>query len=108
LTTICTLIFDDFNLHGWSNNSLWLIAAFILMAMYELWWIRYYISERKMSYFYTSFLGVPLAGATLPVISFFLLGIYGKVIWLLVATMILGVGHIGIHIQHSKELNSSK
>ncbi len=108
LTTICTLIFDDFNLHGWSNNSLWLIAAFILMAMYELWWIRYYISERKMSYFYTSFLGVPLAGATLPVISFFLLGVYGKVIWLLVATMILGIGHIGIHIQHSKELNSSK
>lgn len=51
---------------------------------------------------YNSFLGIPLAGATLPVIAFFLLGIYGKVIWLLAATIILGVGHIGIHIQHGK------
>jgi len=55
-----------------------------------------------LSDFYSSFLGVPLAGATLPVISFFLLGIYGKVVWLLIAVIILGVGHIGIHIQHRR------
>ena len=78
------------------------------MVMYELWWIRYFRSKRKLSDFYSSFLGVPLAGATLPVISFFLLGIYGKVIWLIVAVLILGVGHIGIHIQHSKEVEISK
>ena len=103
LTTICALIFNDFNLHGWSNWSWWLIAAFMLMTMYELWWVRYFRSERKLSDFYSSFLGVPLAGSTLPVISFFLLGIYGRVIWLLAATIILGIGHIGIHIQHIKE-----
>lgn len=104
LTTICTLIFDDFNLHNWSNWTWWLIAAFVLMVMYELWWIRYFLNEQKLSDFYSSFLGIPLAGATLPVISFFLLGIYGKVIWLIIAGIILGVGHIGIHLQHSKEL----
>lgn len=76
------------------------------MLLYELWWIRYFRSEQKLSDFYSSFLGVPLAGATLPVISFFLLGIYGKVIWLIAAALILGVGHIGIHMQHSKELKS--
>ena len=103
LTTVCVLTFDDFNLHGWSNWSWWLIAAFMLMTMYELWWVRYFRSERKLSDFYSSFLGVPLAGSTLPVISFFLLGIYGRVIWLLIAATILGIGHIGIHIQHSKE-----
>ena len=107
LTTICALIFNDLNLHGWSDWSWWLIAAFILMIMYELWWVRYFRSERKLSDFYSSFLGVPLAGSTLPVISFFLLGIYGRVIWLLIAAAILGIGHIGIHIQHSKELNIS-
>lgn len=107
LTTICVLIFDDFNLHGWSNWIWWLIAAFMLMIMYELWWIRYFRSERKLSDFYSSFLGVPLAGATLPVISFFLLGVYGKNIWLLGAVIILGIGHIGIHIQHSKEIKIS-
>lgn len=104
LTVICVLIFDDFNLHGWSNWTWWLVVAFVLMAMYELWWMRYFRSEQKLSDFYSSFLGVPLAGATLPVVSFFLLGIYGKVVWLLAATIILGVGHIGIHIQHHKEI----
>lgn len=107
LTTICALIFDDLNLHGWSSWTWWLIAAFVCMAAYEFWWIRYFRSEQKLSDFYSSFLGVPLAGATLPVVSFFLLGMYGKVIWLLAAATILGVGHIGIHIQHFKELSSS-
>lgn len=106
LTTVIALIFDGFNLHRWSNWTWWLIAAFVLMLLYELWWIRYFLSEQKLSDFYSSFLGVPLAGATLPVISFFLLGIYGKVIWLIIATIILGIGHIGIHMQHSKELKS--
>lgn len=103
LTVICVLIFDDFNLRGWSIWSLWLIAALGLMVMYECWWIRYFRSKRKISDFYSSFMGIPLAGATLPVISFFLLSIYGKNIWLMVAVTILGIGHIGIHIQHVKE-----
>ncbi len=104
LTTICVLIFDDFNLHDWSNWSWWLISALLFMAMYELWWIRYFRSQRQLSDFYSSFLGIPLAGATLPVISFFLLGIYGKVIWLSAATILLGIGHIGIHIQHKASI----
>lgn len=106
LTTISVLIFDDFNLYGWSKRCWWLIAAFVLMVMYELWWIRYFRSEGRLSDFYSSFLGIPLAGATLPVISFFLLGVYGRVIWLAAAAVILGVGHIGIHVQHWKELRS--
>lgn len=101
LTTVCALAFEDFNPHGWSSQSWWLAAAFALMVMYECWWIRYFCSERKLSDFYSSFLGVPLAGATLPVAAFFLLGIYGKVIWMLAAAVILGIGHIGIHMQHS-------
>ena len=104
LTSTCVLIFDDFNLHGWSNWAWWLIAAFVSMAMYELWWVRYFQNGQKLSDFYSSFLGIPLAGATLPVASFILLGIYGKVIWLIIATAILGVGHIGIHLQHSAEM----
>lgn len=101
LTCYCVLVFSDFNLRPWSPWSLWLAAAFLLMVMYELWWIRYFRSEHKLADFYSSFLGIPLAGATLPVAAFFLLGIYGRVIWMLIAAMILGIGHIGIHIQHS-------
>ena len=105
LTCCCSLIFTDFNIRPWTVWSLWLIAAFFLMLLYELWWIRYFRSARKLSDFYSSFLGVPLAGATLPVAAFFLLGIYGNVIWMLIAASILGVGHIGIHMQHQKGLS---
>lgn len=104
LTTVCALIFQDFNLHGWSNWCWWLIAAFVCMAMYEFWWIGYFRSERKLSDFYSGLGGIPLAGATLPVIAFFLLGIYGKVVWMIIAVIILGIGHIGIHAQHYREL----
>lgn len=105
LTTCCALIFSDFNLQGVSAWSLWLAAAFALMVMYEIWWVRYFKSERRLADFYSSFLGVPVAGATLPVVAFFLLGIYGKVVWMIIASIVLGIGHIGIHLQHRKELN---
>lgn len=102
LTTTCALIFDDFNIHGWSNWSWWLIGAFLCMVLYEAWWIRYFRSEKTLSNFYSSLLGIPLAGATLPVFAFLLLGIYGKVVWMIVSALILGIGHIGIHWQHKK------
>ncbi len=105
LTCCCSLICSDFNIHKWTLWSLWLIAAFILMIMYEAWWVRYFRSERKLSDFYSSFLGIPLAGATLPVLAFFMLGMYGKVAGMLVAALILGIGHIGIQIQHKSSID---
>lgn len=63
LTSCCALIFADFNVHGWTNWSWWLIAAFILMLIYELWWIRYFRSERRLEDFYSSFLSVPPCGS---------------------------------------------
>lgn len=104
LVSVTALIFSNFNLRAWSPWSLWLIAAAILMLLYECWWVRYFKSETTLADFYSSFLGVPVAGATLPVAAFFLLGIYGKVLWLMLAAIILGIGHIGIHLQHRKEL----
>lgn len=101
----CTaLIFSDFNIHGWSAWSFWLIAAIVLMVMYEYWWFRYFRSEKQMKDFYSSLWGIPVAGATLPVAAFFFLGLYGKVIWLMVSVVILGIGHIGIHLQHLREI----
>ena len=106
LTCCCSLVFSNFNIGAWTPWSLWLIAAFLCMLLYEGWWIRYFRSERKLSDFSSSFLGIPLAGATLPVMAFFLLGLYGKVGCMLIAALILGVGHIGIHIQHKKSLDA--
>lgn len=101
----CTvLIFSDYNLKLWSNWSWWLVLSFVMMVLYEIYWIRYFKSEKKMSDFYSSFFGIPVAGASLPVAAFMLLAIYGKNILLGIAVFILGIGHIGIHLAHRKEI----
>lgn len=102
--TCCALVFSDFNLHPWSAWSLWLVSSFVLMALYEVWWIRYFRSKKTQRDFYSSLLGIPVAGATLPVLAFLLLGIYGKVVWMVLSSVVLGIGHIGIHLQHRRQL----
>ena len=106
LVTCAAVIFSDFNLKPWSPWSWWLVASFALMMLYEAYWIRYFRSERTMRDFYSSILGIPVAGATLPVLAFLLLAVYGKNIVLGIAVVILGIGHIGIHLMHKKEIGS--
>lgn len=106
LVTCCSLIFSDFNLKPFSPWSLWLVASFALMLLYEGFWVRYFRGGHTLEDFYGRFCGVPLPGATLPVVAFFLLGIYGKVIWMMLSIVILGIGHIGIHMQHLKEFDN--
>lgn len=98
------LIFSDFNIHGISAWGIWLLAACILMLLYEIYWIRYFRSAKTMRDFYSSLLGIPVAGASLPVAAFFLLGIYGRNPLLIASVMMLGIGHIGIHLEHRKEI----
>jgi hypothetical protein len=102
--TCSILIFSDFNLAPFSAWSLWQIASFFLMLLYELNWIRYFTKEHTEENFYRSFCGIPVPGASLPVMAFLLLGIYGKVIWLIISAIIIGIGHIGIHVQHYKAI----
>ncbi|GFP75501.1 hypothetical protein [Clostridium fungisolvens] len=102
--TCSILIFSDFNIAPFSIWSLWLIVSFLLMLLYEICWIRYFVNEHTEENFYRSFYGIPIPLASLPVTAFMLLGIYGKVIWLIVSAIILGIGHLGIHIQHLKAI----
>ena len=104
LVSTLVLLFSDFNLHRRTWWSLWLAASFLLMVLYELYWIRYFKSDKTMRDQYSSFCGFPVAGATLPVAAFFLLGIYGRNILLIIASVILGIGHVGIHLGHKKEI----
>ena len=103
LVTTFTLIFSD-NLKPFSLWSIWLFCSMILMILYEIYWVKYFKSRRELSDFYGRFLGIPLPGATLPVVAFMLLGIYKRVIWLILSSIILGIGHIGIHLQHKREI----
>jgi len=104
LVTPIALIFTDYNIKPFSSWSIWLIISFLLMLLYEVSWIHYFRSKHTLADFYGDFLGIPVPGALLPVVAFFLLSIYGKVIWLTIAIIILGIGHIGIHIQHRKNI----
>ena len=102
LATVVALFFSDFNIriNAW---SIWLIISFACMVIYEIYWIRYFKGEKTLETFYGSFLGIPVPGASLPVVAFFLLGIYGSNILMIVTSVILGIGHIGIHLAHAKE-----
>jgi len=102
LVTPIAVIFSDYNLKTFSAWSIWLIVSFLLMLIYEMSWMHYFKSAHTLEDFYGDFFGIPVPGALLPVTAFFLLSIYGKVIWLTIAIIILGIGHIGIHIQHRK------
>lgn len=104
LTSACLLLFSDFNPKSFSPWIVWLFAAALSMLLYEIWWIRYFRSTRSLADFYKHFLGIPVPGAVFPAIAFFLLSIYGRVIWLLLADVFFAIGHIGIHLQHSKEV----
>ena len=102
LTVAAAVLFANTNLRPWTPWSWWLVAAAVLMTAYEVGWIRYFTSSRTMWDFYRSLLGVPVPLATLPVTAFLLLGVYGHLLPLIAATVVLGIGHIGIHLQHKR------
>ena len=104
VSVVCfSLIFaDKINLTPWLSV---LILAFILMILYELYWVKYFRGPKRMADMYSSFLNIPVAGATLPVLAFLLLGIYEMNFFLIISALILAVGHIGIHLDYERQLN---
>ncbi|WP_458403613.1 hypothetical protein [Methanobrevibacter sp.] len=99
-TTIFALLCGaDFSL-----NPVFLLS-FLAMIVYEAYWIRYFKSPKTMEDMLGSFLMIPLPGATLPVFAFILLGIYSNSIPLVISSIVLGIGHVGIHSIHKNELN---
>lgn len=103
LLSCLALIFRDTNIRPGSWWLGWLIFSFAAMVLYEIYWIRYFRSPKTMADMYSSILGFPVAGASLPVIAFFLLGIYASNIFIIAASVIMGIGHIGIHLQHRRQ-----
>ena len=108
IVTPTALAFSDFNYKGWNFWVVVLLVSLFCMVLYEVFWIRYFKSEKTMKDFYRGILGIPVAGATLPVVAFFLLGVYGGNSIMTMGSIILGIGHIGIHLQHRKEVYGPK
>ena len=103
IVTPAALIFSNFNINKISFWSVVLLISFLCMVIYEIFWIRYFKSEKTMKDFYRNMFGIAVPGASLPVVAFSLLGIYGGNIIMILGSIILGIGHIGIHLKHRKE-----
>ncbi len=99
-TTVAALVFAGTDVRPWSPWSWWLVAAVVLMIGYELCWVRYFRSRRTLRDFYRALAGIPVPLASLPVVAFVLLGVYGRAWPLVLAAVVLGVGHVGIHLEH--------
>ena len=97
-----------FSLFCGNTFNMFLAIAAVLMILYEMYWIRYFRSSRTMKDMYGNFCFIPLPGATLPVAAFFFLGVCGNNILLMISSIILGIGHIGIHYQHKMELKDQQ
>lgn len=108
IVTPCALIFSSFNPHGWNFWCIVLILALLNLVVYDIAWVRYFRSGKTMKDFYKGFLGMPLALATYPVIAFYLIGVFGGNIIMILGSVILGIGHIGIHALHAREVYGRK
>lgn len=80
------------------------MASFVSMLVYEGAWIRYFKHGNTLKNMYRKVIWIPVPLAALPVLVFLLLGIYGKVLWLIISSVIFGIGHIGLHLQHLKAI----
>lgn len=100
----CSLLFRDYDSVLFRPRIVLLGCAVALLVCYNLWWRRVFRSGLTQEALYSSFLGIPLAGAVLPSVSFLFLGVYGGVVWLILASTIFGVGHISIARLHQKSL----
>ena len=84
---------------------LWLMAAFLLMLLYEVAWVRYFRGGERLDGMYQPLGPIPVPIASLPVAALALLGIWYQSPITVIAAMILGFGHIGIHLEHLRELS---
>lgn len=100
LVTTSLLLCADTNIGKGKGGIAWLIAAGLLMVLYEVCWVRYFKGGHTMADFYGPFLGIQMPLATLPVAAALALGLYSQSLTLLLSSMMLGIGHVGIHMQY--------
>ncbi len=78
-----------------------MIMSFALVVYYA-GWIRYIVEGRSEGLFYKSMLGVQLPMAVMPVVYFISASILFGSGWLMLSSILLGVGHITVSWQHSR------
>ncbi|MBN1318226.1 MAG: hypothetical protein JXA42_22285 [Anaerolineales bacterium] len=74
------------------------------LALYYAGWIRYIVLGRSEELFYRSLLGFPLPMAVMPVIYFLSASVLLSSVWLMLAALMLGVGHISVTWLNSQSI----
>jgi hypothetical protein len=74
------------------------------LALYYAGWIRYLVLGRAEELLYSSLLGIPLPMAVMPVIYFLSASVLLGSIWLMLAAVMLGAGHISVTWHHSRSI----
>lgn len=89
------------------TSSIQAIALAIMvgaLALYYAGWVRYLVQGRAEVLFYRSLLGIPLPMAIMPVIYFLAASALLGSVWLLLAAVLLGVGHITVTWLQSRRI----
>ena len=82
---------------------LWFLFALLFMLLYEAAWIRYFKGGEKLDEMYQPLGPIPVPIASLPVAAFVLLGVWYQSPIAVASAVILGIGHIGIHLGHVRD-----
>lgn len=100
LVTTISIFFLDIS---FDLKNIYFDLSILFMIMYEICWIRYFMSERTMNDFYQTLLFIPVPLAILPILAFLCISLMSMNMVLMIAVSILAIGHIGIHLQHKRE-----
>jgi hypothetical protein len=86
------------------RNAVALAIMIGALALYYAGWVRYLVLGRAEEWFYRSLLGIPSPMAVMPVIHFLSASVLLGSVWLVLAAVMLGVGHISVTRLHSRSI----
>jgi hypothetical protein len=81
-----------------------LVVMIGALILYYAGWVRYIILGRDEALFYRSLLSIPLPMAVMPVIYFLAAAVLLDSVWLLLASISLGTGHLTVSWLHSRSI----
>jgi hypothetical protein len=83
---------------GYQHRHLdvWAILMMLCIVLYYCAWIRYVLNGRELIWLGKSLMGIPIPLAVLPICAFGFAALWGRSVWLGIATVILAAGHIPI------------
>lgn len=78
----------------YGKNQIWMSGMIACICIYYTLWGRYLVKRRDYAVLFMPFAGIPVPMAVFPIGAFLFAACWGESIWLGVATVLFGIGHI--------------